>query len=153
MGMIRENPLLGIGFGNVLERFGEFGKLFSFAMGRPLEIHNAFLEVFAEGGVGAFLIFAAMLFIPFGILFKRAGFPALEGYPLLSIAGLNIIFGIIIYCFFYPEFLGHDDFWAYFVLVFLILRSKEEIPAELIRAAPGIAPGKPGPAGGALSSP
>jgi O-antigen ligase len=131
--IVRENPLLGVGFGNILDRFRDYGQVYALLIGRPMDIHNAFLEIFAESGVIAFALFTLLLGVPFYRLARRVAADSRGFYPLADLVGLNICLIYIIHGMVYPEFLGHDEFWAYYSVVILILRERIRDPEFRIR--------------------
>lgn len=126
--MVRENPLFGVGFGNVLDVFQQYGHVYALFIGRPLDIHNAFLEIFAESGILAFLLFSLLMGVPFGRLVRRVASDSRRFYPLADLVGLNIIMVYIIHGMVYPEYLGLDGFWVYYSVVILIMRARIQDP-------------------------
>ncbi|GEM_PF-6151628 len=134
--IIQANPLLGIGFGNVLDVFQEYGKIYAALIGRPIDIHNAFLEIFAETGILGFACYALLIGIPFTRLAKRVKADSHYFYPLVDLVGLNIVIVFLVHGMVYPEFLGHDDFWVYYSVVFLIMRSRIREPGFQFRLFP-----------------
>lgn len=143
--IVRENPFLGVGFGNILDRFQDYGQVYALLIGRPMDIHNAFLEIFAESGVIAFVLFTLLMGVPFVRLARRVAADSRDFYPLADLVGLNICLIYTVHGMVYPEFLGHDEFWAYYSVVILILRERIRDPQFRIRLFGGAPEGPDGP--------
>jgi O-antigen ligase len=100
--MIKANPFLGVGFGNILDAYQDYGRIYAALMGRPLDIHNAFLEIFAESGVVALILYTLLLGVPFMRLARRVAADSRDSYPLVDLVGLNICIIYIVHGMVYP---------------------------------------------------
>lgn len=150
LNIIRENPFLGVGFGNILDSYREYGQVYALLMGQPMDIHNAFLGIFAESGVFAFILYALLIGVPFVRLARRVASDSRDFYPLADLVGLNICIIYIVHAMVYPEYLGLDEFWAYYSVVILILRERIRDPGFRIRL---FGAGPAGEAGRVLEAP
>jgi O-antigen ligase len=136
--IVRDRPLLGVGYGNVLDVFGQYGRIYEYMLGKALNIHNAFLEIFAESGVAAFVLYCLLICVPGTILARRVIKDSPVNYPLADLAGLNIVATFFIYGLFFPQFLGHDNFWVYYSVVILLMRARIRDPDFHFRSGPSL---------------
>lgn len=120
--IFKHRPFTGIGFGNILEVYREYGGVFYYLLGRPLEIHNTLLEIIAEIGIFGGLTYAFICFIPFSILVRKIIHFQKENFPLIETASINIILSYFTYGLFYHNYLGHDGFWTTFCIPLLALK-------------------------------
>lgn len=147
LNMIAANPLSGVGFGNILDVFQEYGRLYAALIGRPMDIHNAFLEIFAEAGVVGFTFFSILILYPTWKLGRRAAVDSRHYYPMADLAGFNIAMVFLVHGMVYPEYLGRDDFWVYWSLVIALLRARIRDPGFEFRLFADLRSPAAGPSG------
>ncbi len=128
---IQARPLTGIGFANVVEMYDLYGGMYLHLIGKPLDIHNAMLEIFAEQGVAGFVIYMLLVFIPVGILARRVLRISRTRYPVTEMAALNIPLVFFSYGLFYHHYLTNEYFWAYMTFTVIVLRESRGEGEEL----------------------
>ncbi len=95
LGLVAENPLLGVGFGNFQEAYGDLMvrnlPLLSYSLEVPPQAHNLFVNLAAEVGLVGLVAFVALLVVGFHKALKvhRAGDLRTRTLALGMAAGLG----------------------------------------------------------------
>lgn len=121
--IVRDRPLLGIGFANVLDAYDQYGGVSLMLLGQPMAIHNATLEIFAEQGVFGAIVYLAATFVPIVLLGRRI-LASRDRYPVVELAALAIPLTFFCYGLFYHNYLADDHFWVYMAIPLIVIRSR-----------------------------
>lgn len=122
--IISDVPLTGIGFANILSAYSKYGGIYLYLLGRPLAIHNATLEHFAEEGVFGAIFYLLVVFVPIGMLVTRIRKVRLTRYPIVETAALAIPISFFCFGLFYHNYLADDHFWAYMAFTVIVIRAR-----------------------------
>ena len=106
--IIKENFWFGVGTGDVKDRLSaqNLQNGYEKVSNIPFNTHNEYLEVFIKFGLLGFLIFAALLFIPFYLALRNKdllgfGFMLITTLNFLTESMLNRQAGVLFFMFFY----------------------------------------------------
>jgi len=105
--MIKNNPLLGVGFGNYTEasKYYDNTGVIGVSMEFPWPVHNEYLLIAAEQGIPALIIFIFLLMVNFFMLF-RIGCSNKD--PIIPFIGIGFLGSFVAWCFHHQ----YDFFWV-----------------------------------------
>lgn len=127
LNMVKDHPWLGVGMGNYPFAYKDY-MIKGAEIEAPAFAHNIFLQIWAEGGLGAFLIFAGIVYL---VLRKGVGWirSSHSSSRALAVASFSSLIGILIHnqvdCPIYSLHVG-PVFWLLAGMIFYGEKSTQE---------------------------
>jgi hypothetical protein len=130
LNIVRDRPILGVGFSNIITAYDRYGSEALLLLKIPMSVHNAMLELFAELGLFGLVAYLSATFVPVVLLVRRIR-GARNRYPVVELAALAVPVVFFCYGLFYPGYLADDHFWIYMTIPLIVLRSRVPDDFEL----------------------
>jgi O-antigen ligase len=118
LGMIKDNPILGVGTGNFVEAYNRY--LVPEVPRSPYWMHNTYLQVWAENGTLGILAYLSIYVVSFLNLYKAMKLSRDRTVRVMSITFLSLLIGLSLSAA-VSNVLTDELYWLVFTFSFIIL--------------------------------